>query len=157
MFEYFLLQPEPTFFLDNLKECTPKNITLHTRWSKLVIALRNANNVLANWKAVFDLCFRRKFQPLDYPPNAGYCNKSLLPCRYSATENDNLVFDPSSCWTYAKHGFEVLNSLETAFVEEIREFESCASPFVGYTEGYNRKLFKSLKTETTLIKFYFDK
>lgn len=104
-----------------------------------MVALRNANNVLTSWKAVFDLCFRRNLLPLHYGFDqlpSEYCNASQQQCRHITNEEeDEAIFDPVSCWSYAKHGFEVLNSLEKAFIEEIREFESCASPFKGYTEG----------------------
>ena len=134
--------------MDSLKECSPVKVTSHSRWPKLMVAIRNAKNVLTSWKAVFDLCFPRKFQPLHFGvlTNA-YCNKSDVQCGYLAKEKDIAVFDPMSCWTYAKHGFEVLSSLEKAFVEEIREFESCASQFIGYSQGLNY-LHKPLHSRT---------
>jgi len=56
---------------------------------------------------------------------------------WNADHNNSLEveFNPPSCWSYAKYGYESIKSIELAFYEEITQFKACAVDFVGYNEG----------------------
>jgi len=161
-----------------LKTCSPVQLTSHIRWSKLTNALGRAYAATGSWVAVTEICFNQSgdsisnsdsfsSSDISYTPPLSFpirLNSTAGPQTYNFV-NDNhytksleVEFNPISCWSYAKNGYENLKSIEAAFFEEISQFEACAADFVKYKEDLSqldKAVHKCIKVRTGISSQYF--